>query len=86
MWSSWDWETTWGKSLIRLVYCARVRIASDFLWIHLRDGGVSAVSLNWPADQSLYDVTNEMDSMRLSEVDSNLSRLVIRTLLLFRTG
>ena len=37
-------------------------------------------------DQSLYDVTNEMDSMRLSEVDSNLSRLVIRTLLLFRTG
>ena len=52
-------------------------MASEFIWIHLREVGVSAMSVCWPADQSLYDVTNEMDSMRLSEVRSKLSRLVI---------
>ena len=53
---------------------------SYIIWIHLQEVGVSEVSVRWPADQSLFSATNEMDSMRLSEVDSNLSRLVIRTL------
>ena len=52
-------------------------MASEFMWIHLREVGVSAMSVCWPADQSLYDVTNEMDSMRLSEVETQHSKLVI---------
>ena len=48
-------------------------MASEFMWIHLREVGVSAMSVCWPADQSLYDVTNEMDSMRLSEVKNKVT-------------